>query len=304
MQLNTKTLEKLRVIINGDESSNKSDYRSGPQLVAFFNSIGFSDKYDQGFPSRWLYTDNKLQAINGKPELDQCIKSIFAVFNYVGRINELDRLIAGFNQYMAFDKWSVVRDNDTITFKRLDKVVVGDGKSDRDEMKEEDFLKLTFIVNVDLLGLDSSVSEVIKLRLKEVENCIKGGAPLASILLIGSVMEGILLGMSTIYPQQFNQATSAPKDKETGKIRALPNWTLNNYIEVATEVGLLKQDVRKFSHVVRDFRNYIHPYEQMSTRFFPDKQTALICFQVLKAAITQIEIFCKFNKEATANEQH
>jgi hypothetical protein len=41
----------------------------------------------------------------------------------------------------------------------------------------------------------------------------------------------------------------------------------------------------------------------MSTRFFPDKQTALICFQVLKAAINQIGIFRQLNKEATANEQ-
>jgi hypothetical protein len=147
------------------------------------------------------------------------------------------------------------------------------------------------------------VSEVIKLRLNEVENCINGGAPLAAILLIGSVMEGILLGMATIYPRQFNLAPSAPKDKDTEKIRIFPNWTLNNYIEVASELGILKQDVRKFSHVVRDFRNYVHPYEQMSTRFFPDKQTALICFQVLKAAINQIGIFRQLNKEATANEQ-
>lgn len=293
MQLNAKTLEKLRVVINGDESLNRADYRSGPQLVAFFNDLGFNDKYGQGFPSRWAYTDDRLQAINGKPELDKCIKSVFAVFNYVGRVNELDALIADFNQYMAFDKWSVVRDNDTITFKRLDKVVVESGKSATAEIKEDEFLKMTFDVNVDTLGLDSNVSEIIKLRLKEIETCIGGEAPLASVLLIGSIMEGILLGMATTYPQQFNQSPSAPKDKDTGKVRTFPNWTLNNYIDVAAEAGLLKQDVKKFSHVVRDFRNYIHPYEQMSSQFFPDKQTALICFQVLKAAISQIGSFRK-----------
>lgn len=293
MQLNAKTLEKLRVIINGDESSNQADYRSGPQLVAFFNDLGFNDKYGQGFPSRWMYTDERLKAINGTPELDKCIKAALAVFNYVGRVNELDALIAEFNQFMAFDKWSVVRDNDKITFKRLDKVVVDSGKSGSTEIKEDDFLKMAFNVNVDLLGLDSNVSEIIKLRLKEVEACISGEAPLSSILLIGSIMEGILLGMAITYPQQFNQASSAPIDKGTGKVRIFPDWTLNNYIDVAFEVGLLKQDVKRFSHVVRDFRNYIHPYEQMSSRFFPDKQTALICFQVLKAAISQIGTFCK-----------
>jgi hypothetical protein len=106
-------------------------------------------------------------------------------------------------------------------------------------------------------------------------------------------MEGILFGMATSYPQKFNQAPSAPKDKNTGKAKTFPYWTLKNYIDVASEVGLLKQDVKKFSHAVRDFRNYIHPYEQMGSQFFPDKQTVLICFQVLKAAISQIGAFRK-----------
>jgi hypothetical protein len=293
MQLNTKTLEKLRVIINGD---NTAGYRKGYELVSFFNQLGFSDVYAQGFPSRWTYTDEKLQRINGTPELDKCILNTFAVVNYIGRISELDALIADFNQYLAFDKWSVVRDNDTITFKRLDKVVVDSGKTAIPNIKEDEFLRMTFDVNIDTLGLEPNVTKIIKLRLEEIETCIGGEAPLASILLIGSIMEGMLLGMATTYPQQFNQAPSAPKDKDTGKVRIFPNWTLNNYIDVAYEVGLLKQDVKKFSHVVRDFRNYIHPYEQMSSQFFPDKQTSLICFQVLKAAISQIGTFRKYQQ--------
>jgi len=298
MQLSVKTLEKLRIIINGDDTT---DYRKGYDLVNFFNKLGFNDVYAQGFPSRWIYTDDKLQRINGTPELDKCIRNTFAVVNYIGRIVELDTLIADFNQYLAFDKWSVVRDNDTITFKRLDKVIVDSGKSVVSETKEDEFLKMIFDVDVDSLGLDARVSEIIKIRLKEVETCIGGEAPLASILLIGSIMEGILLGIATTYPKQFNQATSAPKDKDTGKVQMLPNWTLNSYIDVAFDVGFLKHDVKKFSHVVRDFRNYIHPYEQMRSSFSPDKQTALICFQVLKAAISQISAFRR-NKGGSPNE--
>lgn len=294
MQLCDKTLEQLRIIINSDGTV---DHRKGFELVSFFNKLGFHDVYKPGdFPSRWKYTDEKLQKINGTPELDKCIRNTFAVVNYVGRVAELDTLIANFNRYLSFDKWSVVRENEVITFKRLDKVVVDNGKNVTADMKEADFLKIAFDVNVDLLGLDSSVGEVIKQRLKEVEVCIGVEAPLASILLIGSIMEGILLGMATSYPKLFNQSPSAPKDKDTGKVQPFQNWTLNSYIDVASEIGLLKQDVKKFSHIVRDFRNYIHPYEQMSSRFSPDKQTALICFQVLKAAISQIGSFCKYQQ--------
>ena len=100
-------------------------------------------------------------------------------------------------------------------------------------------------------------------------------------------VKGILLGIASFYPREFNQARCAPKD-ENGNVRRFPDWTLNNLIDGAAEIGFLKQDVKKFSHVVRDFRNYIHPYSQMSSGFTPDKQTAMICLQVLKAAINQI----------------
>ena len=63
---------------------------------------------------------------------------------------------------------------------------------------------------------------------------------------------------------------------------------LSNFIDVAYELGLLAEDVKKFSHTLRDFRNYIHPYQQMSSRFNPDKHTAKISWQVLKAALFQL----------------
>lgn len=283
MRLSKKTLEQLRIIINGDGTAN---YRSGSQLVNFFNELGFKDQYGQGFPSRWVYTDAKLQNINGTPELDKCIKNTFAVVEYIGRIEELDKQIADFNQYLAFDKWKIIRDNDVIKFQKLDRVVVETSRKS-EVSGEEAFLKKSFEVNVDSLGLPPNVIDIIKIRLKEVEICVKNDAPLSSVIMIGSIMEGILLGIASLYPRQFNQAQCAPKDK-SGTVKKFQEWTLNNYIDVAAEIGFLKQDVKKFSHVVRDFRNYIHPYSQMATQFFPDKQTAIICFQVLKAAINQI----------------
>ncbi len=38
--LQEKSLEKLRLLINEE-----TEYRSGPQLVKFFNELGFTDVY-------------------------------------------------------------------------------------------------------------------------------------------------------------------------------------------------------------------------------------------------------------------
>ena len=64
--------------------------------------------------------------------------------------------------------------------------------------------------------------------------------------------------------------------------------TLAQLIDVACEVNVIKLDVKKFSPGLRDFRNYIHPYEQMVSGFTPDEHTARVCFQVLKAALASV----------------
>ncbi len=112
-------------------------------------------------------------------------------------------------------------------------------------------------------------------------------APLSSIFLIGSTLEGILLGVASQYPEKYGRAKSSPKD-EKGKVKQFDKWKLNDFINVSYEIGFLKKDVKQFSHYLRDFRNYIHPYKQLVDKFYPNNHTALICEQVLKAAIYEL----------------
>ena len=279
MILGKKTLEKLRILINEETKR-----RSGPVLVSFFNELGFNDTYGQGFPSRWIFTDEKLAKLNGTPELDKCIKKLFAPVNFISRFTELDKFIADFNQYMAFDGWQVVRKETEITFAKAGKI----NFEEKTEVKEEDFLTHEFKdISLEKLGLDSVITETLNLRIDEIKKCLNAKAPLSVIFLSGSTLEGILLGIASKQPKEFNQSKSAPKDKE-GKVKSFQDWTLSNFIDVSSDVGFLKEDVKKFSHALRDFRNYIHPYEQISNRFNPSEHTALMCWQVLKAAIFQI----------------
>jgi hypothetical protein len=112
-------------------------------------------------------------------------------------------------------------------------------------------------------------------------------AYLSTIFLCGSVLEAVLLGAAQKEPARFNRASASPRDA-SGGVKRFHEWTLAQFIDVACEIGLLKPDVKKFSHGLRDFRNYIHPYEQMVSGFTPDEHTAKVCFQVLKAALASI----------------
>ncbi len=153
---------------------------------------------------------------------------------------------------------------------------------------EEEFVNREFKnVSIDKLGLDGVVSDILKQRTTEIQKCMQAQASLAAIFLCGSTLEGILLGIASTRPREFNQSIQSPKDKE-GKVKKFQDWTLNDFINVARDLDLIGEDVKKFSHALRDFRNYIHPYEQMASNFAPDQHTAKICWQVLQAAITQV----------------
>lgn len=281
MILNDKTLEYLRELIN-----EKTEYRSGQKLVEFFNTLGFRESYGQGFPSRWIYTDNKLKEINGTPALDKCIKKVLAPINFVSKISELDNHIKELNQYLAFDKWQVVREQAEIKFIKTDKIVLTD---DKVEPKEDDFLAIEFKdISLDTLQLQGNVTQILESRIDEIKKCFSSNSHLSIIIMAGSVLEGLLLGVALKLPKEFNQAGATPKNPADNKPKQFYDWTLNDFINVAYELKLLDEDVKKFSHALRDFRNFIHPFQQMSTGFNPTQHTAKICFQVLKAAIFQL----------------
>jgi hypothetical protein len=279
MNLNPKSLEKLRNLINEE-----TEYRGGWELVQFFNALGFSDSYGQGFPSRWRFTDERLSQLNGKPELDECIRSVLSPVNFIGRIPELDKHIAEFNEYIAFDKWKVVRDGANIGFAKLQEIEIDETATPT----EDEFLKREFSnISIAEIGLESALSDILQQRIREIEQCFSAGAYLSVILLAGSTLEGILLGLAKKHPQQFNTSIKAPKDR-SGNVKKFQEWSLSSFIDVARDINLIQHDTEKFSHSLRDFRNYIHPFEQMSSHFNPRQHTAKICLQVLKTAIHEI----------------
>ena len=151
----------------------------------------------------------------------------------------------------------------------------------------ENFLQQEFVApNIQSLPIKHAVVPIIESRLHEVRTALEAGAHLSVVVLCGSILEGVLLGKAQKDPALFNKSSKSPR--KDGKVRRFRDWTLAEFIDVASEVGILKPDVQKFSHGLRDFRNYIHPYQQMVSGFTPDEHTAKVCFQVLNAALASV----------------
>ncbi len=279
MYLNAKSIEKLRELINGEPT-----YRSGPELVKFFNDLGFSDSYGQGFPSRAQYTDEKLSVMNDSGDIKDCVIKLFNPIDYIEKKKLLDILIADFNEYLLFDGYQIVKDRISVSVQEIDENTVP-----VEEDRTQKFIKdNSSRITVDGLNLELNILEVLNSRFEEVEKCRIAGASLSIIFLVGSILEGLLLATAQKYPQIFNKSTSAPKDS-IGKTKPFQDWTLANFIDVASQIGLLDIHIKSFSHVVRDFRNYIHPNEQLKTNLKPSIETADVCYAVLNAVVSQLQ---------------
>jgi hypothetical protein len=105
---------------------------------------------------------------------------------------------------------------------------------------------------------------------------------------MGSILEGVLLAIAHRFPKQAKKAPSAPKDRSK-KTRGFDKWTLNDLIEVASECGWIRQDAKKFSHLLRRYRNLIHPWEQKSSTELPDEDSCRQCWEVVHKAIYELE---------------
>ena len=181
------------------------------------------------------------------------------------------------------------RERDIVSLRKSRQIVARmSGKSpETNSVTDEGFLSKEFeIPSLQKLPVDFAVSEIIQDRLKEAQSCLSIGANLSAIFQCGSVLEAVLLGAAQKQPEKFNRSTASPKQSD--RVKAFQDWTLSEFINVAHDIGLLGADVQKFSHGLRDFRNYIHPYQQMASGFKPDEYTAKVCFHVLKAALANV----------------
>lgn len=152
----------------------------------------------------------------------------------------------------------------------------------------EEFLNHEFTIpNILKLPVEAQAIPIVESRLAEARKALNANAHLSVIVLCGSVLEAVLLGAAQKEPARFNRASASPKAGD-GSVKRFHEWSLAQFIDVACEIDILKPDVKKFSHGLRDFRNYIHPYEQMVSGFTPDEHTAKLCFQVLKAALASV----------------
>jgi hypothetical protein len=117
MRVSERSVSALAKIVSGD--SKISPYKSGPVLVKLFNEFGANDVYGQGFPSRWYYAEEKIRAINGKPQLAALIRAVLDPRDWFDFDHKPEEAVAYLNDYLKFDGLEIVRDGEFFSVRSL-----------------------------------------------------------------------------------------------------------------------------------------------------------------------------------------
>lgn len=133
---------------------------------------------------------------------------------------------------------------------------------------------------------DMEDADLLAQRWHEAVLCLKVGASLSAIAMMGSLLEGALLHIAMRHPDEANQTSAAPRDGR--KPRPWGQWRLNDLINVAVQAKWITVDLKDFSMVLRDYRNLLHPWESQAKAFHPTSDSAAICWEITRRVVDQL----------------
>jgi hypothetical protein len=149
----------------------------------------------------------------------------------------------------------------------------------------------------DALTREASLAELLCNRWIEAQRCVQNKAFLSAIIMMGSILEGVLLGVVRNNPAAANKAPSSPKSD--GKPKTFGDWKLSELIAVSHDCRWIQADVKDFSDALREYRNMVHPWYQLSKGFEPDADTCTICVNVLFAAFNDLQDSQRHDQSST-----
>jgi hypothetical protein len=101
----------------------------------------------------------------------------------------------------------------------------------------------------------------------------EAGSYLGAIVGYGAVAEGLLAWALLQRESDALKSSKAPKDKQS-KVLPVQEWSVANLINVCVELNLIGDTARKASWALKDFRNFIHPFNVLKQSARPDQALA------------------------------
>lgn len=130
---------------------------------------------------------------------------------------------------------------------------------------------------------DKKVRLVLEDYHSQAAKAFEADSYLGAIVACGAVVEGLLTWVLLQREPDALKSPSAEKDSQR-KVRPVQEWSLTNLIKVCVELDLIGKTASQASWALKDFRNFIHPYNVLKQSARPDQALA----SSAAAALTEI----------------
>lgn len=122
---------------------------------------------------------------------------------------------------------------------------------------------------------DSNLKTIIERDYEEIQRAFIANCWKSVIILCGGSIEAILTDLLLANKTIAVSAKSAPKDND------ITRWDLSELINVAVELNLVSAGVQKLSHPLREYRNLVHPGNEIRNKLNFGAEEAKIAVEVL-----------------------
>lgn len=130
-------------------------------------------------------------------------------------------------------------------------------------------LEFTFIQN-------AALRQILERDWPEIQKCTIAGCWKSAIILSGGAIEAILADRLLQDASRAQQASKAPREQDITK------WDLSDLIDVCIELEFVNPGIEKPSHSVRQYRNLVHPGNEIRNKLEVAREEATIAVEILK----------------------
>jgi len=135
---------------------------------------------------------------------------------------------------------------------------------------------------------EHDLSRVLRDYYGQTEKAARAESYLGVIVGCGSVVEGLLTWALLQRQRDALNSGKAPKDKQ-GAVLDIRKWGLVHLIDVSAELEIIGKTAKQASWALKDFRNFIHPYNVLQQSARPDQALAMSSLAALSEIRRSLE---------------
>lgn len=136
------------------------------------------------------------------------------------------------------------------------------------------------------LVLDQVAADMLVNRLTEAQLCMRNGAHTMTVIGLGSLVEGLLHVVLTERDEKIRMDGFV---NEHGKKVPPERVGLAMLLDTARQNGWIQFDAHRFLGPVKDFRNFVHPRQQVASDARPDHDSVKMCWTPIGALFNDLE---------------